>query len=436
MCARQIHVHIRANSSLPTVSPTLFDHSLLYPPNHIVSAPRALVLASPTYRRLLAWFDPPPGANSDDARKWLASRLHSPHSALQSLLVDAHMLLALIALGWTAPPSRSTVARRAAAPPRPSSTLLSATSAAPPLEIKVRRTAEGGLGIEVDETNMVASCAGQPDLEVGDRVIAVDGEALGGRYLSQALKPGLQEYSFTVERLADAASMESILARLTAQAEASANGGLDGLATDEVLAGKICKLAAALEAVAEPAAVDDGAMRGFWRLCFAAGEMADGLTGFGAMSSTYAACQFVAFSDSAPRAQVVEVIGDLNLGSTTVAALKGDYELRDEDGAVALACSFDRLEYAGAMQSADVMTVVESVTFVGEQLRLGRCNGELRCYARCDAAAAQTEIGRLLAAPVRRGAAGSDALPRWERADLERGLRGSGPGVEAGGTMM
>jgi len=342
------------------------------------------------------------------------------------------LAFSIVTLGFTAPPPRSM--RRAAAPPRPSA-LLSAASAAPPLEVKVRRTAEGGLGIEVDETNMVASCAGQPDLEVGDRVIAVDGEALGERYLSKALTPGMQEYSFTVERQADAASMETLLARLTTQAEASANG-LDGLADDEVLAGKISKLAAALEATAATAAADEEAMRGFWRLCFVAGAMADGLTGFGAMTSTYAACQFVAFSDAAPRAQVVEVIGDLNLGSTTVAALKGDYELRDDDGAATLACNFDRLEYAGAMQSADVMTVVESVTFVGERLRLGRCNGELRCYARCDAAAAQTEIGRLLAAPVRRGAAGSDALPRWERADLNRGLGGPGPGVEAGGSMM
>ena len=51
----------------------------------------------------------------------------------------------------------------------------------PTIEVSVRRTPEGGLGIQVDETNTVASCPGQPDLAIGDRVVAINGEQLGRR---------------------------------------------------------------------------------------------------------------------------------------------------------------------------------------------------------------------------------------------------------------
>ena len=53
----------------------------------------------------------------------------------------------------------------------------------------MRRTPEGGLGIQVDETNTVASCPGQPDLAIGDRVVAINGEQLGRRYLTEVLPP-------------------------------------------------------------------------------------------------------------------------------------------------------------------------------------------------------------------------------------------------------
>ena len=237
-----------------------------------------------------------------------------------------------------------------------------------------------------------------------------------------------------------AASLEAQLERLTVRARAGFAEGLDGVASDEVLTAKIEGLAAALEAKAPPpadAAAARQSLQGFWKLVFASGELASGLTGFGQMPLCYVAGHFQAFTEQSPPAQVVEVIGDGNLRTSNVAALKGDYELRGTpDGLVSVAATYDRLEYGGSMQSADVLSVVEALTYVGGTLRLGRCEGELRIYERCDAAAAQEQIGRLMMAPVRSAGGRQDAAPRWERADLERGLRGPGPEAQTGGTMM
>ena len=93
----------------------------------------------------------------------------------------------------------------------------------PTIEVTVRRTPEGGLGIQVDEANTVASCPGQPDLAIGDRIVAINGEQLGRRYLAEVLPPPAEfasVYLFTVERQAADAmdSMERRLERLTEMA--------------------------------------------------------------------------------------------------------------------------------------------------------------------------------------------------------------------------
>ena len=214
------------------------------------------------------------------------------------------------------------------------SRLVAATMAAPPIptiEVSVRRTPEGGLGVQVDETNTVASCPGQPGLAIGDRVVAVNGEKLGRRgekaeFLAQLLAevlPRADEYSFTVAReAADADSMERRLGRLTEMASADT---LAELAKNEVLTSKILLLAEALEAAAEPRPEAEvaAALLGFWRLAFTNGTMAEGLTGYGSLPMCHVSGLFSAFTETkpdkpeVPTAQLVEVVADRNMGSSS-----------------------------------------------------------------------------------------------------------------------
>ena len=188
--------------------------------------------------------------------------------------------------------SRAAAASMAVPPPSPT------------IEVTVRRTPEGGLGIQVDETNTVASCPGQPDLAIGDRIVAINGEQLGRRYLAEVLPPPAEfasVYLFTVERQAADAmdSMERRLERLTEMASADT---LAELAKDTVLTSKIVLLAEALEAAAEPqpeSAVAE-ALRGFWRLAFTNGTMAEGLTGYGTLPTCYISGLFSAFTEAKP----------------------------------------------------------------------------------------------------------------------------------------
>jgi len=322
------------------------------------------------------------------------------------------------------------------------SRLAAATMAAPPIptiEVSVRRHPEGGLGIQVDETNTVASCPGQPGLAIGDRVVAVNGEKLGtpgrgaSRFLAEVLTevlPQADEYSFTIAREAtDAASMERRLERLTEMASADT---LAELAKDEVLTSKIVLVAEALEAAAEPQPAEAvaEALRGFWRLAFTNGTMAEGLTGYGTLPMCYVSGLFSALTETkpdkpeVPTAQLVEVVADRNMGSSNVAALKGEWEVLPAEGRglFNLAATYSRLEYAGSPTRADVTRVTETCTFLGETLRVGWCNGAVMVYTRSDPAAAQREIARLMDLRVQHDGqkAPRDDIPVWERADLER----------------
>ena len=179
---------------------------------------------------------------------------------------------------------------------------MAASSGTTTIEVTVRRSADGGLGIQVDETNTVASCPGQPELAIGDRIVALNGEELGGRYLAEVL-PQADQYTFAIQRdSADAGSMERRLQRLTEQVSADT---LLELSKDEVLTGKIVLLAEALEAEAEPqpeAAVAE-ALRGFWRLAFTNGTVAAGLTGYGSLPFCYVSGLFSAFTEKGPPAE-------------------------------------------------------------------------------------------------------------------------------------
>ena len=234
--------------------------------------------------------------------------------------------------------SRAAAASMAVPPPSPT------------IEVTVRRTPEGGLGIQVDETNTVASCPGQPDLAIGDRIVAINGEQLGRRYLAEVLPPPAEfasVYLFTVERQAADAmdSMERRLERLTEMASADT---LAELAKDTVLTSKIVLLAEALEAAAEPQPESTvaEALRGFWRLAFTNGTMAEGLTGYGTLPTCYISGLFSAFTEAKPDKpdvptaqvrispnpnpnpdpnpdpnpnpnQLVEVVADRNMGSSS-----------------------------------------------------------------------------------------------------------------------
>jgi hypothetical protein len=68
------------------------------------------------------------------------------------------------------------------------------------LEIAVVRSEAGGLGIDVDKSNVIQASPGQKTLQVGDRVIAIDGVPLGSKFVAQGLEPGKPQYTFTVER--------------------------------------------------------------------------------------------------------------------------------------------------------------------------------------------------------------------------------------------
>jgi len=98
---------------------------------------------------------------------------------------------------------------------------VSASAKVDTLEITVARSEAGGLGIDVDKSNVIQGSSGQKDLQVGDRVIAIDGEPLGSKFVAQGLAPGKPQYTFTVERGGGgAARLEETLTTLAASEEA------------------------------------------------------------------------------------------------------------------------------------------------------------------------------------------------------------------------
>ena len=86
--------------------------------------------------------------------------------------------------------------------------------------VEVRRTESGSLGLELDTDNTIATNSGQPGLQVGDVVLAINGELLNGRPAATVLQPA-DTYTFIVrrDRAAAAAALEKILLKLTIDAE-------------------------------------------------------------------------------------------------------------------------------------------------------------------------------------------------------------------------
>ena len=307
----------------------------------------------------------------------------------------------------------------------------------------VQRSEAGGLGIDVDDQNTIAGNAGQPDLMVGDVITAVDGEEVGGRHVSQVLTPGAQSYTFIVRRdAAEAvASLQRVLIGLTAQAAAGTAG----------LEGKALELIGALEEAADPTPPEElrQQLLGFWRVRYTSGDegrfASAGLSGFGSAPFCQLVGHFQCFSEPqppsspsaapAPSAQTVEVIANTNLGSSQLATLKGNFDAAPgasgEGGGAVVRETYERIEYGGTPQLGEVVEQEWRCAFVGELLRVCKAaDGSIRLYERLEAQDAQEAIGRLLSARV---APSLDDMPRWQRADLERGQSTyEGPAQSAG----
>jgi len=258
---------------------------------------------------------------------------------------------------------------------------------------------------------------------IGDKITAVDGELVAGRHVSQVLTPGAESYTFTVRRDAAeaAAAIERVLLELSTQAAAGTPG----------LEDKAKELMGALEAAADQPSSAEMSERilGFWRLRYTSGDdgrfTSAGLSGFGAAPYCTLLGQFQCFTKpddpTSPSAQTVEVISNSNLGSSNLVTLKGDFSgvASEEDSSALVTETYDRLDYSGTPQLGEVVEHHWQCGFIGASLRVCKVDGCLLLYERMDALDAQEAIGRLLSARV---APATDDMPRWQRADLERGL--------------
>jgi len=330
---------------------------------------------------------------------------------------------------------RATMAR-AVAP------LCSATAGA--IEVSVTRTAAGGLGIEVDpDTNVVASNSAQPGLNLGDVIVAVNGELCGTKYVGALLTPGTDTYSFSVERGTPAGrqALEAILLRLTIQVANVASVPSIPLAEVTVDAddtAKMLALVSALEAGGPATGTSIADLSGFWRLRFTDdAALGAGLSGFGLMQGCTAAAQFQLYGQPEPDSvQCVEVIANQAVRGHQVASLQGTANTED-DGTVTDV--YTRVALGGAPQEGSgTQTYPHTLSYLGASLRICRAAGEggaMRVYEKQSSEAAQGELQTLAAAPVVVVVEkGEEAKPRWQVADEERRSYGNGGSSPMGDT--
>lgn len=354
------------------------------------------------------------------------------------------------------------------------------------MEIRVQRSAEGSLGVIVDQDNTIVTVTAQPELQVGDVVVGVDGERLGARAVRQLLKPGAEEYTFMISRptpgkASAAESLEGALKTLLRDVDNMRRNdrkalfegrvhGLMHLEEGSEAAGRAASLLSSLEEAAvagslvpsTEAEVSAALSSGFWKLILATdGGIAEaGLTGYGTAPYCTVVASFQAFLPTSPSAQTVEVVVNSNVQKSTVAALKGDWQGADAGtddarawgglmgGLSASVCeTYDRLEFDGSPIIPSPMLVNKwSCTYLSAGLRVIRTastdsdsgsdgHGDAwRVYERLDPGVAQEEIAKLLAAPVPRSRGDSlDDMPDWARQRGQSGglggYGGYGPGT-------
>ena len=320
------------------------------------------------------------------------------------------------------------------APPR------CANADAQPIDVLIKRSEDGSLGVLVDQDNTVVTVTAQPGLQVGDVIVGVDGDMLSGRPVGQALQPGAPQYTFAVVRQSATEAGDSVeRALLQLIREASEGPGVLFFDEDNELAPRAEALVGNLEAVAAP--LDDAALgaalrRGFWRLLVVSErkEAKGGLTGYGLAPFCSVLGSYQAFIDikDEQTAQVVEVVANANLGSSNIAALKGTWRGAAADDVVE---TYERTEYGGAPElDAPAVENHWACTYLSERLRVCRLPardgddgaGAWRVYANLPADRAQDEIARLMAAPVAQ--APRDGPPDWADTRLGGGYGRGGYG--------
>ena len=136
--------------------------------------------------------------------------------------------------------------------------------------------------------------------QVGDRVLAVNGEELGGKFLAQALSPGQPAYVFTVERGGGGSTvaLEATVFELLDQDELLSTSA-PALATLDVsrpAAVKLAKAAANLEEAGGALDRADDEMMSFWKLVFTNDAdflKAGGASGLGSLPDCYLAAHWL-----------------------------------------------------------------------------------------------------------------------------------------------
>lgn len=211
------------------------------------------------------------------------------HTLCLALITSLPLVDGLIATSQPSLGVRSLLARGRSQP--------SSLCAAAVVDVLVRRDPATGLGIEVDASNVVATCAGQPDLSVGDKIVAVNGEPIGEQHISAVLAPA-DEYTFTVERGAAGEALELVARKLCADIGDRSEGEVR-----DALIERLVGVVGALEAspLCEASALD-GALRGFWSLAWSSDEeqKGAGLTGYGLVPSCTVVRHWQCFAEKTP----------------------------------------------------------------------------------------------------------------------------------------
>jgi hypothetical protein len=348
------------------------------------------------------------------------------------MIIRTLLVYSAIALAGAITPPRSRLlshaARRLRVPARPR--MMAASEAT----IAIARTAGGGLGLEVSNDNLILAHEGQPELRVGDVIVAVDGTPLDGRYVGKVIDRSASAYEFTVSRESPASVplLESAVYTFCAELF---NPNVDAAEVDAESRARLLGIVRALEVLQATgsATAGDAPLLGFWKMVV--GHGSGTVSGMSKMAQGDG-CSLVAhwqcFTEASPPVQVVEVVADPLLTRHSVATLKGGLELTtDSDGHQATVETYDRLEVGNELVSADILKCERVSTYLSEQLRIVRprpqggadadANPEFYAYWRTTAEAAQTEILRLADAPLGGddlpgGGSADEDVPRWAQA--------------------
>jgi len=302
------------------------------------------------------------------------------------------------------------------------------------LDVNVVRNAEGGLGIEVDKSNVIGGSKGQKELQVGDKVVAIDGAPLGDKFVAQSLEAGKGSYVFTVERGGGGAAGSFETALLALAGDEAMRAGDSGLVAMDPIAGasaaKFVSAASGLEELG--ASISEEKMRGFWKLVWTndiAFLKMGGVSGLGGLPDCYLAAHFQCYQDKIPTGQTVEIIANTNLGTHTIAHLKGTFTVgaqEDTDTGVGRHVSeiYDSTKYQGSLLTSKLLKRECVVTYVTDTLKLSRSGGEdggVYVYTRIS----QEDVGKAIQDWSEKGVPGVEfKKPKWEVA-----LPDTGPGA-------